>query len=130
MFSLLSGNLCHHSLFIYGTKWSENAADYREKELEESRKVLRGNFSTSLETIQLDIYVTAMIEFKEATCAVRTPIQLWHKLIRSHSETNPSTSVFQSDHLCQVAEKKDAHTLRSNLNSNLANLCHELMLRF
>jgi len=59
--------------FNSGVKWSENAADYREKELEKSQEVLRGKISTSLETIRLDLYVAAMVDFKHAKLVVHTP---------------------------------------------------------
>jgi hypothetical protein len=56
-----------------GVKWSENAADYRENALEESRKVLRGQLSVSIKPIQLDLYITAMGAFRDVTRLVRTP---------------------------------------------------------
>ena len=54
-------------------KWSENAADRRKMELEESRKGLSSKISASLEKIRLDLYVAAMIEFRDVTQLVRTP---------------------------------------------------------
>jgi hypothetical protein len=59
--------------FNSGVKWSENAANYQEKVLKESRKVLCAQFSMSLETIQFDIYIIAMGAFRDATRIVRTP---------------------------------------------------------
>jgi hypothetical protein len=50
-------------------------------------------------------------------CSYR--IQLQRKL-------NLSTFIFQSDNLCEAAEKSDTEKLRSNLNANLAKLCHEM----
>ena len=70
-YSLLSSNLVAH---FSGVKWSENATEYRGKELEESRKVLCSKISTSLEKIRLDLYIIAMGEFREVTRVVRTPI--------------------------------------------------------
>jgi hypothetical protein len=58
--------------FYSGVKWSENAADHRRKALNESRELLYTQFSTSLETIQLDIYVAARVAFRDGTCTVRT----------------------------------------------------------
>lgn len=60
--------------FNSGVKWSKNAADYRNMELEESREVLRGKISTAFEKIRFDLYIIAMGEFREATRLVRTPI--------------------------------------------------------
>ena len=59
--------------FNSGVKWSENATKYRENELGKSQEVLHGKISTSLETIRLDLYVAAMIDFKHAKLVVRTP---------------------------------------------------------
>lgn len=69
--------------FNSGVKWSENAAEYREKELRKSREVLRGKISTALETIRFDLYVAAVIEFTNATHVVRTPFTLQRKRILS-----------------------------------------------
>ena len=54
-------------------KWSDYAANYREKKLEKSREALRSRISTSLEEIRLDLYVTAMVDFNDAKLIVRTP---------------------------------------------------------
>ena len=62
-------------------KWSENAADYREKVLEELRKVLRGQFSMSLKTIRLDIYIIAMGAFRDVTRLVCAPFNFSAHLI-------------------------------------------------
>lgn len=99
-------------------KWSENANDYQEKELRGSRKVLHDQFSISLERIQLDIYVAAMIEFRDATNTVRTPFRFSSKFLSAFN--------FQSDAHCKAAVKADTQKLRSNLNTNLAKLCQEM----
>lgn len=60
------------SLTINDVKWSENAADRRKMELEESRKVLGSKISSSLENIRLDLYAAAMIEFRDVKQMVCT----------------------------------------------------------
>ena len=60
------------SLTINDVKWSENAADRRKMELEESRKVLGSKISSLLENIRLDLYAAAMIEFRDVKQMVCT----------------------------------------------------------
>jgi len=67
--------------FNSGVKWLENVADYREKVLGESHKVLCGQFSMSLETIWLDIYIIAMGAFRDVTCLVCAPFNFSAHLI-------------------------------------------------
>lgn len=72
--------------------------------------------------IQLDIYITAIIEFRDATYIVHTPF--------SFSKLILSSFIFQSNSLCKVAETNDKQKLLSKWNANLTKLCSEILQLF